>query len=235
MSDQLQIPDQDTDTDVDGDGPWPGGLGHGSNAMVGPDEPVPSAPKVTNLLAVIGFALAVLIWPAGLVVSALGLVKSRKLDGVGKALSIFGLVVSVIVGTVVTTAIVMISRSTGQDPGCADRLTASDAGYPSKLYRDDNTLQQDENRNDTAATNTDISTFIADLRTYKAQLDQAITVSVHPSVKSAFIAVDGDVNTLLTGYQKIEGGDTGQQNPVMAAADRLGPDGAAITNLCSSL
>jgi hypothetical protein len=54
-------------------------------------------------------------------------------------------------------------------------------------------------------------------------------------VKDKIQTMDTDVATVLSGLKSIQNGDTGQLSEFTAAANRLGPDGVALDNICSSL
>ena len=63
--------------------------------------------KPVNGIAVAGLILSVLFAPLGLVLSIIGLVRSKKMDGVGRKLGIAGIVISVLVIVCVIVFIVL--------------------------------------------------------------------------------------------------------------------------------
>ena len=63
--------------------------------------------KPVNGIAIAGLILSVLFAPLGLVLSIIGLVRSKKMDGVGRKLGIAGIVISVLVIVCVIVFIVL--------------------------------------------------------------------------------------------------------------------------------
>ena len=65
-------------------------------------------PAESNTMAILGMVFAIAFWPAGLVLSIIGLNKS-KATGAGQGLSIAGLITSVVVGLItIILAILMV-------------------------------------------------------------------------------------------------------------------------------
>jgi hypothetical protein len=192
----------------------------------------PVAPQQQkNGFAVAGFVLSLLPL-LGLIFSILGLVRAGKIGGKGKGLAIAGLVLSIVIGGGYTAIAVSVSKSTALDPGC----TSAEASFRSMLSR----LQADESKlngdaSDATALQADMTTFTADIQTVKTALDSSLAQAQHQSVKDKIQAMDTDLNTVLTGLQAIQNGDTSQLTAFEAAAGRLGPDGTALDNVCSSL
>lgn len=82
---------------------------YGSAAGYG--DPAPS-----NTIAIVGFVLAFLFWPAGLVCSILGLNKSKTMGGKGRGLAIAGIIISVvaaIVGILLVVSVFAVAGSSG--------------------------------------------------------------------------------------------------------------------------
>lgn len=239
MSDQLQIPGQDAD--VDADGPWPGGLGHGafarSEGEYENEDPAGSGPGPSKRLVFAGLVLAVLIWPAGLVLSVIGLVTSRGRGGPGRMFAIFGLVVSLVFAVITGVVVDKVLTSTAADPGCAAVESPTVSSDLAKLVHDDNILDQDENAAtaNQATITAAVSAYISDLKTYQGELDHAVAVSVHASVKNAISTMDQNVGVVLAGYQALQANDSSQGTQAMAASARLPANASAIDNLCTSL
>src|ERR1700739_68260 len=79
----------------------------------------PPPVKRGNGFAYAGIILAVLFPILGLIFSVIGLTKSKARAGVGKTLSIAGIVVSLLVGSGVTVlAVAIVSHLPARDPGC---------------------------------------------------------------------------------------------------------------------
>ena len=192
--------------------------------------PTPQQPQ-KNGFAVAGFILSLLPL-LGLIFSILGLVRAGKIGGKGKGLAIAGIVLSLAIGGGYTAALVAVSKSTALDPGC----TSAEASFNSML----NKLQTDEQKLNSDTSNAtamqgDLSTFTADIQSIKGALDSALAKAEHQSVKDKIQAMDQDVNTVLTGMQAIQKGDTSNLSQFEAAAGRLGSDGDSLDSLCSSL
>ena len=192
----------------------------------------PVAPQnQKNGFAVAGFILSLL--PLfGLIFSILGLNRAGKIGGKGKGLAIAGIVLSLAIGAGYTAIVVSVGNSTALDPGC----TSAEASFNSMLGK----LQTDESKLSADASNqtalqADLGTFTTDVQGIKTALDSALTQAKHQTVKDKIQAMDTDVNTVLTGLKGIQSGDTSQLSAFEAAAGRLGTDGDALDNVCSSL
>jgi hypothetical protein len=188
-------------------------------------------PDQKNGFAVAGFILSLLPL-LGIIFSILGLVRAGKVAGKGKGLAIAGIVLSLVFAGGYTAALVAVGNSTALDPGC----TSAEASFRSmlgKLQTDESKLTADSS--DNTAMQADLTTFTGDIQSIKTSLDSSLAQAKHQSVKDKIQAMDTDVNTVLTGLQAIQNGDTSQLNQFEAAAGRLGSDGDALDNICSSL
>ena len=96
-------------------------------------------------------------------------------------------------------------------------------------------LNTDASGSDQAALQTDLAKFTTDVQGVKTSLDSALSHAQHQSVKDKIQTMDTDVNTVLTGLQALEKGDTSQVSQFTDAASRLTSDGDALDSLCSSL
>jgi hypothetical protein len=201
--------------------PGPGGYGY------------PAPPPQKNGFAVAGFVLSITSI-LGIIFSALGLSRASKIGGKGRQLAIAGIVLSVLFGVLWGVVGYKVANSTALDPGC----TAAENSFRSML----STIQTDETKltNDASGSNanamqSDLAKFTTDVQSIKSALDSALNQAQHQSVKDKIQAMDTDINTVLTGLQSIQQGDTSQLSAFEAAAGRLGPDGTALDNICSSL
>lgn len=80
----------------------------------------------SNRIATPGLVLAILVWPVGLVLSAIALIRSRSRGGMGQTTSILGLVFGVILAVATFAVIGTLKTSpTPKDPGCAAAKTAA--------------------------------------------------------------------------------------------------------------
>ena len=188
--------------------------------------------KQSNGLAIAGLILAILVWPVGLILSIIALVKSKGLGGAGKTPAIIGLIISLILGAGTVALVAVAAKSTAADPGCISAESSINDLTP-KLTADESKLSADSGNS--TATQADLTTLIADMQSVKTDLDNAEGLATHDSVKAAIGKMDTDLGTFLTGMQAIESGDSSNATQTMNVANQLGPDGQAVDNLCSSL
>lgn len=185
-----------------------------------------------------GFSVAGLILSIlpllGIIFSILGLNRASKIGGKGRGMAIAGLVLSIAFIGGYSAISIAVSKSTALDPGC----TSAESSFQAMLgtiQTDESKLSSDESSSDTTAMQSDLGKFTDDVKNIKTALDSALTQAQHQSVKDKIQTMGTDINTVLTGLQAIEGGDTSQINQFTDAAGRLGSDGDALDNLCSSL
>lgn len=184
-----------------------------------------------NGFAIAGFILS-LIPILGIIFSILGLNRAGKIGGKGRGLSIAGIVLSIALIGGYTAIGVAVSNSTALDPGC----TSAESAFQSML----GSIQTDESKlssdtSDQSAMQSDLAKFTSDVQGIKSALDSSLAKAQHQSVKDKIQAMDTDINTVLTGLQAIQSGDTSNLSDFEAAAGRLGSDGDALDNICSSL
>ncbi|MGH3257634.1 MAG: hypothetical protein ACRDOU_19965 [Streptosporangiaceae bacterium] len=176
--------------------------------------------------------LAILIWPLGLIFSIIGLVKSKARAGVGRVLSIVGIIVALIIGAGSVGLVVVAARSPAADPGCL--AAENDARVlTSKITADDNAINRDEGN--TSAERTDIQRFISDTQTLQSELNAARAEAHHQSVQAKIGAMSTDLGIVVSSLQAVQRGDTSKVSQLDAAAGRLQGDGTAIDSICSSL
>ena len=192
----------------------------------------PIAPQEQkNGFAVAGFVLSVTVI-LGIIFSILGLSRAGQIGGKGKGLAIAGLVLSIAIGGGYAAIAVAVSKSTALDPGCTS-AESSFQSILSKVQTDESKLSADGS--DATAMRADLTAFTGDIQTMKSALDSSLTQAQHQSVKDKIQAMDTDLNTVLTGLQALQSGDTSQLSAFEAAAGRLGGDGTALDNVCSAL
>ncbi|MBF9070312.1 DUF485 domain-containing protein [Streptacidiphilus fuscans] len=81
------------------------------------DRPRPESR--TNGLAPWGLALAVLVWPVGLIVSAVALFRARRLGGAGTSQAVLGLIIAPVLALITFSVLDTTSYSdTRKDPAC---------------------------------------------------------------------------------------------------------------------
>lgn len=180
--------------------------------------------KPRNMLALLGLIFAIPVWPAGLVLSALGLFKavSRR---TGKAVAVVGLVLSIATGGVLIAGLAAasstVAASTALDPGCAS-IEAHLASDITTLQTDTAGMQSD--KDSASSSNGSIGTVNTDLSAIQAELTAASGVATHSDVKS-------DLNDMQT-----QVGEVGKALIAVQAHSRSsdGAAAAALTTLQST-
>jgi PHD/YefM family antitoxin component YafN of YafNO toxin-antitoxin module len=192
--------------------------------------------KQGNGFAVAGLILAIFVPLLGLIFSIIGLVTSRARAGAGKALSIVGIVLSVVVGAGATIVVVELAsnvvHSTAADPGCIS--AENDARQMGTTINADGTaITRDENN--PSAVLTDLRKFQTDMQTLQGHLSSAQAQAQHQSVRAQIAALTSDIKTLNSSLQAVENGDTSQVSQLSTAATKLQTDGDALDSTCSKL
>ncbi|HYK68891.1 MAG TPA: hypothetical protein VEV45_13155 [Streptosporangiaceae bacterium] len=196
----------------------------------------PPPVKQGNGYAVAGIILAIFVPLLGLIFSIIGLVKSGARAGAGKALSIVGIVLSLVVGAGAAIAVALVANSvvhsTAADPGC---ITAEhDATQMGSTINADGTaLTQDEHN--ASAFQSDLQKFQSDMQSLQGQLSSALAKAQHQSVKSRISALTSDISTFDASLQAVANGDTSQANQMNTAANKIQTDGTALDSTCSTL
>jgi hypothetical protein len=196
--------------------------------MMPPGTPV----KQGNGFAVAGIVLAVLVWPLGLIFSIIGLVKSKARYGAGKALSIVGIVVSLVVGAAVIGLVVVAANSTAADPACIS-AESDFSSMLSTFNADDNAMSRDASN--TTAERADIRHFITNTQTLHSELSTAQAEAQHQSVAAKIGTMNSDLAAVTSGLQAVLRGNSSQISQLDTAAGKLQGDGTAVDSLCSSL
>jgi hypothetical protein len=180
----------------------------------------PVAPqRNSNGLAIAGFVLAFLgpLALIGLILSIVGLIKSKAAGGKGKGLAIAGIVISIIASVSLGLLVFAASKATALDPGCTTaelKITSLN----SKLTTD--------------ASNPDA--LITDLQTVHQDLVDAESKAVHDSVKTKIQAFDTDVQNFISDFQAVKSGSSTDTAKLSADASALSTDGTAVDTTCSS-
>jgi peptidoglycan hydrolase CwlO-like protein len=192
--------------------------------------------KRSNGFAVAGIILAIFAPLLGLIFSIIGLAKSNARGGAGKALSIVGIVLSLVVGAAATIVVVEVATSVAHspaaDPGCIS--AEHDATQMSgTLTADGAAITRDANN--PAAVRTDLQNFQTDMQSLQGQLSSAQGEAQHQSVKARIAALTSDISTLSASLQAIEGGNISQASQLNAIASKLQSDGDALDSACSTL
>ena len=197
-----------------------------------PDELPPV--KRDNGVAVVGFTLAVIVPPLGLIVSIIGLTKSKALGGAGKTLSVAGIVVSLLVGAGIGT-LVAIAGPAAPDPGCITAQVTS---------QDRNTISADEaamsrDQNSPLAVRADVRHFVVYLRSLETRFTTAEAQARNQSVKAALSTLASDLKTVTSGVQGMLNDDAMQAIhayiQALIAGDELESDGNALQSACNAV
>lgn len=196
----------------------------------------PPPVKQGNGFAVAGVILAIFVPLLGLIFSIIGLVKSGARAGAGKALSIVGIVLSIVIGAGASIAVALavnsVAHSTAADPGCISAERAA-GQMGSTLNADGTALTADENN--PSAAQTDLQKFQTDMQSLQAQLSSAHAQAQHQVVKTKIAALTGDISALDASLQAIEHGDTSAASQMNTIASKLQSDGDALDSTCSTL
>lgn len=202
--------------------PPPGGYGY----------PMPPQNQ-KNGFAVAGLVLSILPL-LGIIFSILGLNRAGKVGGKGRVMAIWGLVLSIVFIGGYAAIGVALKNSPALDPGCTSAESSFRNMLPT-IQTDESKLSADASGSDQTALQADLTKFTGDVQSIKSSLDSSLSQAQHQSVKDKIQAMDTDINTVLTGLQSIQNGDTSQLTQFTDAAGRLGSDGDALDNICSSL
>lgn len=232
MSEQSGIPGQDTGQDT---GPVQG-VDH--TAVSGPPTPVPASAPATpersrpksNAVAVVGLVLAVPVWPLGAILSLVGLVRSGKLGGTGRTLGIVGLALSLLVGAGSITFLAL-HRHKFVDPGCVS-AKASVTAFRNTVLTDEAAIQKDRADGNTALVDNDIYGLVNDMISDEALIRKAQDAAALADLQNADSTMDGDLLTVITGYQALQRGDVSQTTQTEDASGAALADADKIDALC---
>ncbi|HEY3866954.1 MAG TPA: DUF4190 domain-containing protein [Actinocrinis sp.] len=191
--------------------------------------PPPQRPP-TNGLALVGLLTAIFFWPAGLVLSAVGLRRSRQLGGAGRGQAVAGLVIApisaaitVLIAIGLIAAASAISDANGSmfgdapnDPGCALILSSLPA-VPSELQ----------------AAATGPQAAIGFLNGLGQSVQSAESAAVNVEVSDDLDKLDGDISTVTVDLQAILGGGTAGSTGVNGDIAELDTDSGALQSLCT--
>ncbi len=199
---------------------------------VEPVEPVPA--KSRNVLALLGLILAVPVWPAGLILSALGLFTavSRR---TGKVMAIIGLVLSVVTGGAIIAGLAAatsaVAASTALDPGCTS-VDSSLATDLASLKTDATALESEKDSASTSSNsigivNTDLSAIEGDLATASGK-------ATHATVKSDLDSMNTQVQVVGKALTAIVAHSTSSDGAASAALTTLQGKDADLDALCAA-
>jgi len=191
--------------------------------------------KQGNGFAVAGIILAIFVPLLGLIFSIIGLATSRARAGAGKALSITGIVLSLVIGGgAITAAVVLahhVANSPLADPGCISADTAV-TGMASTIQADGTAITKDETN--PSALKADLQKFQTDMQSMQGQLTSAQGQATHQSVKTRIAALNSDISALDANLQAIENGDVSQASQLPTVANKLQSDANAVQSTCST-
>ena len=192
----------------------------------------PPPPKQGNGFAIAGIILAILVPLLGLIFSIIGLTKSKARAGAGKALSIAGIIVSVIAIAGYGSLFAVLANSTAADPGCISAESAA-RQITNTFNADAAAMTRDQSN--APALRTDLNRFLNDVKTLQDQMTAAEAQATHQSVKSQIAAVISDLSTFSSSLQAIAQGDVSQVSQMESAATKVQNDGDALDSICTKL
>lgn len=187
-------------------------------------------PPRSNVVAIVGLVLAVLAWPVGLVLSVIGLIRSGRLAGEGRVVSIVGLCLSVVIGAGSITLVTLL-QDKAVDPGCVS-AEAGVKAFRGSVATDQAAIQQDEAAQNQQLVDNDISGLINDMIS-----DEKLVAKSTPQARTAVLrnatgTMDTNLLAVITGYQALQKGDTSQTQQASLAATAVMDDAAQIDGLC---
>jgi hypothetical protein len=212
----------------------PYGQQSGQLPQYGQPEPPygPPPPKQGNGFAIAGIILAIFAPLLGLIFSIIGLNKSKARAGAGRALSIAGIIVSVIVMAGGGALVAVLANSTAADPGCVSAESAS-RQMQSTLSADAAAMNRDQNSS--SALQADLQHFLNDMQALQGRMTAADAQAQHQSVKAQISAVISDMGTFDSSLQGIAQGNTSLVSQMQTSGNKLQSDGNALDSTCSSL
>lgn len=187
------------------------------------------ARRNSNVVAVVGLALAVPVWPIGAILSVIGLVRSGRLGGAGRTLGIVGLVLSLLVGAGSIT-LLALSGHKSVDPGCLNS-EAYVASFRNSVQTYTAEIKTDETSGDTALIDEDIDPLVNDLMSDGNLFGSAAAEATSANLRNADTTMSADLAKVTSDYRAIE--DTTEGSPQIGTdSDTVMNDAAKIDGLC---
>lgn len=168
--------------------------------------PPPAAPAGRSGLAIVGFVLAILVAPIGLIISVVALILAAKRRQKGKVLASLGIVVALIL----TSALAYYGKNilTVLDPGCQKARDISEQA-------------------DKIEQVTDKAQFTTQLGQIITGLDAAAAQAEHANVRTALTTFNDDFRLILKAVE------TGDASLMANLQGKIAADGDAVDDLCT--
>jgi hypothetical protein len=176
--------------------PKPTGIDYRDNPFV-----FESKPNRRNYWATAGLVFAVLFWPLGLVLSIVGMVKSKKWGDVGQGVATIGLIVALVFAAGTGLYFFLPRNVDYTDPGCMSAKPSLN-GLQARLGADNQQASSGP---------AGLSKSIADLSSLQAAFQQAAAQATHQNVKDAFTQLDTDFTLYLHQLQDLANGASDSQ------------------------
>jgi hypothetical protein len=196
----------------------------------GPYGYAPIAPKPTNGIALAG-AITCFVPIVGLVLSIIGRVRARVLQGAGKTAGTVGIVLSLIFSGGYGALIVVLGDSTGADPGCIT-AEADARSLDSAINADEQAVNTAKQSGDQGQLNTALQKFLDDLSHMGTEEQADAAKARHANVQVAITKVSTDISKFETDAKQYFGGDSNVQATVQQDAQDMQADGNALDSLC---
>jgi hypothetical protein len=190
-------------------------------------------PKQKNAVALTGAILSI-VPPVGLIVSLIGLARSKARGGAGKKAAIWGIALSLVLGCTFGFLLYKVGKSTAADPACISAEQAVTA-MTGKMSADESALSAAESSGQSAQVITALNAMVADLQTVKTGLDSDVTNATHANVKAAMQTLDNDLGVIITVVPELESGDASAASSMESVATHIQADGNAVDNLCGNI
>jgi hypothetical protein len=216
------------------DGSYGNPYGGSYDAATMPGFPAAAPRPPRNRLALLGVILAVPFWPAGLVLSTLGLFNAIK-RRTGKIMAVIGLVLSILMGGAVVAELAVatsaVASSTALDPGCA--AIESDLSIDMETLKSDTaSLAADEDS--ATSSSASIVTLNSDLSAIQGDVTVASGDATNADVKSDLDTMDAQIQSVGTALDDVQNHSTSSEGAAAAALTTLQSADAHLDALCAS-
>lgn len=153
--------------------------------------------------------LAVIVWPAGLIISLAALIRPKTPPGPGRALGAGGVVVSLVVAAA-SIGIVLGAHRHPADPGCAAAQPAI-AALSDRLDPDESAVMVATDQNNPATLQQAVASFTADLMSADAAIKHAQSVTSDQNLQFEAASVDKDLAAAISTLRNLPTDDTSIQ------------------------
>jgi hypothetical protein len=175
--------------------------------------PAPAPAPQRNSLALVGFILAIVVFPVGLIISLIALFQTFRRNQKGKVLAALGTVISLAELTAVIVVLIWVVGTVSENvttvlgPGCTQGKEV--------ILASEETIDSADNE-----------AFIALMQSTADGLDQAAANAKDDEVRTALLALSAD-------YQELVDALEDQTLPAADIEDRMAEHANTFDNLCT--